>query len=132
MDIMRKHLSIFFISMYHKMFTDEQFEMIRPFFPKPRKPEIIPLRKCVEAICYVLKEGCSWRGLPYEYREKESDWHTIYTRYKRWSESWLLGKILRELEVNDILQVRIAFLDSTSIRAHHSAAWAPKKTDLKP
>lgn len=36
-----------------------------------------------------------------------------------------------ELEVNDILQVRIAFLDSTSIRAHHSASWAPKKSDFK-
>jgi len=116
----------------HQILTDAQFKMIEKFFPKPRKPEIIPLRRCINAIFYVLKEWCSWRGLPYEFREKEGDWHTIYTRYKRWGESWLLGKILRELEVNEVLRVRIAFLDSTSIRAHHCASWAQKKRALKP
>lgn len=112
--------------------TDKQFELIQPYFPKPRKPEKIPLRKCVDAIFYVLMTGCQWRKLPYDYREEEGDWHTIYTRYKRWSESGLLGKILRELEVADILQIRIAFLDSTTIRAHHCAAGAQKKEDNKP
>jgi transposase len=106
----------------YQMFTDEQFALIKPFFPKPRKPETIPLRRCIDAICYVLKTECPWRQLPYDYREKEDDWHTIYTRYKRWSESGVLGKVLRELEVNDVLQVRIAFLDSTSIRTHHCAS----------
>jgi transposase len=115
----------------HQVLTNEQFEMIAKFFPKPRKPESITLRRCINAIFYVLKEWCSWRWLPYEFREKEWDWHTIYTRYKRWSESWLLGKILRELEVNDFLRVRIAFLDSTSIRAHQCASWALKKRVLK-
>jgi len=105
--------------------------MIEKFFPKQRKPEVIPLRRCIDAIFYVLKEWCSWRGLPYEFRDKEGDWHTIYTRYKRWWESWLLGKILRELEVNEVLRVRIAFLDSTSIRAHHCASGAQKKRALK-
>jgi len=115
----------------YQLLTDEQFELIKPYFPKPRKPETIPLKRCLDAICYVLKTGCPWRQLPYDYREKDGDWHTVYTRYKRWSESGLLGKILRELEVNDILQVRIAMLDSTSIRAHHSAAGAQKKRALK-
>lgn len=115
----------------YTLLSDEQFRLIQPHFPRPRKPEKIPLKKCLDAICYVLKTGCPWRQLPYDYREKEGDWHTIYTRYKRWSESGLLGKILRALEVEDILQVRIAFLDSTSIRAHQSAAGAAKKRALK-
>jgi transposase len=114
----------------YTMITDDQFRLIKPFFPKQRKPETIPLKRCLDAICYVLKTGCGWRQLPYDYRKKEGDWHTIYTRYKRWSESGLLGKILRALEVHDILQVRIAFLDSTSIRAHHCAAGAQKKRGL--
>lgn len=115
----------------YPLLTDEQFELIRPYFPKPRKPETIPLRRCLDAICYVLKTGCPWRQLPYESREKDGDWHTVYPRYKRWSESGLLGRIRRELEVNAVLQVRIAMLDSTSIRAHHSAAGARKKRALK-
>jgi len=115
----------------YQLLTNDQFRLIRPFFPKQRKPEIIPLQKCLDAICYVLKTGCPWRQLPYDYRKKEGDWHTIYTRYKRWSESGLLGKILRELEVHDILKVRIAFLDSTTVRAHHSASGAQKKRALK-
>lgn len=45
----------------HQVLTDEQFEHIRPFFPIPRKPESISLRRCLDAIFYVLKEGCSWR-----------------------------------------------------------------------
>lgn len=114
------------------MLTDAQFELIKPYFPKPRKPPTIPLRRCVDAICYVMKTGCGWRQLPYDYREKEGDWHTIYMRYKRWSESGLMGRILRELEVNDILEVRIAFLDSTIIRAHHAASGASKKRVLSP
>jgi transposase len=115
----------------YQMLTNEQFHLIEPLFPKQRKPETIPLRRCLDAICYVLETGCAWRRLPYDYRKKEGDWHTIYARYKRWSESGLLGKILRELEVRDILQVRIAFLDSTTVRAHHAAAGAPKKRGLK-
>jgi transposase len=114
------------------MLSNEQFDIIKPYFPKPRKPEKIPLRKCIDAICYVLKTGCGWRQLPYDYRVKDGDWHTIYTRYKRWSEAGVLGKIFRALEVADVLQVRIAFLDSTSIRAHQCASGAQKKRDLKP
>lgn len=115
----------------YKLLNDEQFKLIQPYFPKPRKPEEIELKRCVDAICYVLKTGCPWRQLPDDYRKKEGDWHTIYTRYKRWSESGLFGKILRELEVAGVLQVRIAFLDSTTNRAHHSAAGAVKKRALK-
>lgn len=116
----------------YQMLTDKQFRLIAPLFPRQRKPETIPLRRCLNAICYVLKTGCGWRQLPDDYRVKEGDWHTIYTRYKRWSESGLFGKILRKLEVADILRVRIAFLDSTSIRAHHCAAGAQKKRALNP
>lgn len=116
----------------YQFLNDKEFGMIAPLFPKPRKPETIPLRRCVDAIFYVLRSGCAWRQLPYDYRKKEGDWHTIYTRYKRWSESGLLGKMLRKLEVADILQVRIAFLDSTTNRAHHCAAGAQKKRALNP
>lgn len=115
----------------YQMLTDEQFRLIQPLFPIPRKPEAIPLRRCLDGICYVLKTGCAWRQLPYDYRKKEGDWHTIYTRYKRWSESGLLGKILRQLEVHDVLHVRVAFLDSTTVRAHQAAAGALKKRALK-
>lgn len=115
----------------YQLLSDVQFGLIKGLFPVPRKPERIPLKKCLDAICYVLKSGCAWRQLPYDYREKEGDWHTIYMRYKRWSESGLLGKILRALEVEDVLQVRIAFMDSTSIRAHQCASGAQKKRGLK-
>ncbi|QQR54517.1 transposase [Candidatus Peregrinibacteria bacterium] len=54
----------------YQMLTDEQFKLIQPYFPKPRKPEKIPLKRCMDAICYVLKTGCAWRQMPYDYREK--------------------------------------------------------------
>ncbi|QQR55366.1 hypothetical protein IPG41_02310 [Candidatus Peregrinibacteria bacterium] len=42
-----------------------------------------------------------------------------------------LRQLIRALEVADVLQVRIAFLDSTTNRAHHSAAGAMKKRGHK-
>ena len=65
---------------YQKFLTDAEFEEISAFFPTPRKPRKIPLRKCLEAIFYVLSEGCRWRNIPYEYREREEDWNTIYMK----------------------------------------------------
>lgn len=112
---------------YQKQLTDKQFELISRFFPKPRKPREIPLRKCLEAILYVLSEGCSWRKIPYEYREREEDWNTIYMAYKRWCEKGIWYQVVEYLRKEHIAHISILFLDSTSIRAHHSAAGAQKK-----
>lgn len=112
---------------YKKHLTDEQHKAISSFFPLPRKPREIPLQRCLEAIFYVLVEGCSWRKIPYEYRNKESDWNTIYICYKRWCENGLWYRVLEYLRKEHIAHISILFLHSTVVRAHHATAEAQKK-----
>ena len=94
---------------YQKFLTDAQFGEIERFFPRPRKPRKIPLRQCLEGIFYVLSEGCRWRNIPYEYRNNESDWNTIYMNFKRWGESGIWHRILSHLQRRHIAGNRIIF-----------------------
>jgi transposase len=52
-----------------------------------------------------------WRDCPPEY----GPWHTIYTRFKRWSENGLFWKILTTLKEKKRLEFRIIFMDSTTV-----------------
>ena len=44
--------------------TDARHERIAPLLPKPRGSLTIPHRQALNALLYVAKEGCTWRGLP--------------------------------------------------------------------
>ena len=59
----------------------EQYERIRDCFPKQRKPAKISNLEVLNAVLYVVENGCKWRGLPKEY----GDWHVIYVRVNRWA-----------------------------------------------
>ncbi|MCY4391974.1 MAG: transposase, partial [Chloroflexi bacterium] len=52
-----------------------------PLLPKPRGSLTIPHRQALNALLYVAKEGCTWRGLP----ERFGNWHTVYVRVNRWA-----------------------------------------------
>lgn len=109
------------------MLTDAQYAAIEPHLPRQTRPPTYPHRQVLDAVLYMLSSGCSWRQLPEEY----GHWHTIYTRFKRWSEAGVMDKVLAELQRQGILRIQVAFLDSTTVRAHQSAAGAPKKRDRK-
>ncbi len=59
----------------------EQYEQIKDCFPKQRKPAKISNLEVLNAVLYVVENGCKWRGLPKEY----GDWHVIYVRINRWA-----------------------------------------------
>ena len=71
--------------------TDEQFNAIEHLLPTPRGNVKIHNRTVIDACLYMLKEGCTWRSLPEHY----GNWHTICTRWNRWSEKgvWEKSKI---------------------------------------
>ena len=108
------------------MLTNSQYSAIEPYLPPKRRPPKYSNKQALEAILFVMSSGCSWRNLPKEY----GNWHTVYTRFKRWSEAGVLGQILHELQKQHVLDVSVTFLDSTIVRAHHSAAGARKKRAL--
>ncbi len=75
------------------------------------------------AILKMLAISAPWRDCPAEY----GSWHTIYTRFKRWSENGLLWQILYELKQKKLINMNIVFMDSTTIKVHRHGAGALKK-----
>jgi transposase len=47
----------------------------------PGKPPRVPRRFMLDACCYVMRTGCSWRTLPREY----PSWDNVYKTFQRWS-----------------------------------------------
>ena len=110
--------------------TDEQFNAIEHLLPTPRGNVKIHHRAVIDACLYMLKEGCTWRSLPARY----GHWHTIYTRWNRWSKKGVWEKVYKGLQARGIAPstAQVGGLDSTSVKVHKHGAGALKKTASKP
>ncbi len=68
---------------YASNLTQEQWELLEPLIPaaKPggRKREA-DIWEVLNAIFYVLCEGCRWRSLPGDF----PNWQTVYTYFRNW------------------------------------------------
>jgi len=111
--------------------TDKQFALIEPILQEEkdvrgRKPKISD-RHALEAVLYILREGCRWRAMP----EAFGHWMMVFMRYKRWIERGTLWKVLMRLQKAGALKVSVTFMDSSVIRAHRHAAGARKKGAVK-
>ena len=108
--------------------TDKQWAVLEPLIEAVRpKGKVRPraLRCTIEAIFWRHRNGATWRAVPAEF----GSWWTAAQLFIRWAK---LGVWQRLLDLGQQHRVRLgmAFLDGTSIRAHHKAAGAPKKGDL--
>jgi len=110
--------------------TQAQYDQISECFPLHRKAAEISNLDVLNAILYVLENGCKWRGLPKEF----GNWHTIYTRMNRWAKSGILQNAFLHLQEKGIIMVNvnIIFLDSTSIKVHPDGMGALKKPESSP
>ncbi|MBW4628898.1 MAG: IS5 family transposase [Brasilonema octagenarum HA4186-MV1] len=76
---------------YSSNLTQEQWELIEPLIPrsKPggRKPEV-DIWEVLNAIFYILCEGCRWRALPGDF----PNWQTVYTYFRNWRQdgTWVM------------------------------------------
>jgi transposase len=75
-------------------------------------------------ILYVMRTGIPWRDLPAFY----GNWHTLYTRFKRWSEKGLFWHLLYQLQQKKRITLDLAWVDSTTIGLHRHGAGPLKKT----
>ncbi len=85
---------------YPSDLSDSEWSIIEPLLPKAkrhgrgRKREIDE-REIVNAILYLLQEGCQWRSLPHDFPH----WSTVRTYFDRWKRKKVwnrLNQILRE------------------------------------
>ena len=68
---------------YSTNLTQDQWELIEPLIPAPlaggRRREA-NICQVLNAIFYVLCEGCRWRSLPGDFPK----WQTVYTYFRNW------------------------------------------------
>lgn len=105
---------------YSSNLSDEQWQLIRKFIPKPSRRGRPPIdrRWVLDAIWYVVRTGCQWRLLPGDF----PNWSTVYGVYRQWVRRGLWERIHRHLR-EQLRQASgrrrrpsVAILDSQSVR----------------
>jgi transposase len=82
-----------------KLLTGEQWELIDPLLPKPKRRKDkrgrppAPKRACFEGILWVLYTGAAWHFLPAEYPSPSTCWR----RLRQWEEQGVWLKAWRAL-----------------------------------
>ncbi len=110
--------------------TEEQYQRIRDCLPRQRGNVSIDNLRLLNALLYVLENGCKWRALPGEFGR----WHTVYLRLSRWSKAGVIERVFARLQEEQILALKIEAvgLDSTSVKVHPDGSGARKKTGRSP
>ena len=80
--------------------TDDEWALIEPLLPKPQRRGPRPnvnVREILNAIFYLLHEGCQWRALPNDL----PPWQTVSSYFRKWQRKgiWSL--------VNNTLRTRL-------------------------
>ena len=110
--------------------TEEQYEMIRPLLPVQRDNVRLGNLDVINAVLYVTENGCKWRALPAQF----GNWHTIYTRLRRWAAAGVLDRVFQALQEHRLIRIRVECdgLDSTSVKVHPDGAGARKNMARRP
>ena len=110
--------------------TQDQYDRIAHGFPTQRGNVSLDNLNVINAVLYVLGNGCKWRRLPKEFGNR----HSIYTRMNQWSKSGTLNRIFEHLQREQLISVKIeaVSLDSTSVKVCPDGTGALKKTGRSP
>lgn len=114
--------------------TDEQWEKIEAMFPANRSKrggQWQEHRKVMNGMLWILCSGAPWRDLP----ERYGKWKTVYDRFRRYRIEGFFDKVLAKLQVQlneeGLIDFHLWHIDSTTVRAHKSAAGAGIKRGIK-
>ena len=112
-----------------RLLREDQWKKLEPLLPgKVGDPGATAQdnRLFLEAVLWIVRTGSPWRDLPGEL----GNWHTTYTRFKRWGESGVWERVVKAVSGDPDLETLM--IDSTAVRAHQHAAGAQKKKGIKP
>jgi transposase len=118
--------------------TDAEWRLIEPLLPiaacetpSGGRPEAHERRAIVDAIRYLVDNGCKWRALPADF----PPWRTVYGVFARWHRGGVLARIRDEL----VRAVRLAagycplpvaaVIDSQTVRAAETVARSSRGYD---
>lgn len=80
---------------YPSDLSDAQWALLEPLLERPPRadgrgrPREVALREVVNAILYVLREGCRWRALPHDFPNH----NTVYWYFAQWTDDGTLVRI---------------------------------------
>ena len=94
--------------------TQEQYQLIADAFPKQRGNVKVSNLDALNGILHILEQGCKRRALP----ERFGNWHTIYMRMNRWAASGVLQRVFSRLQQEQLIDLEVLGLDSTSVKVH--------------
>jgi len=97
--------------------TDKKWSFFENFFPNSNRgrPRIWSDRIILEALLYMLQNGCTWAGLPSNYPPKS----TVYDRFRLWCVSDIFEQIrntILEILVEGGMKIDITYIDATFVR----------------
>ena len=104
---------------YPSTLTDAQWARIRTIFEpsahsRGGRPRAHSARHLVNAILYVMKQGCAWRALPHDF----PPWKTVYCAKNRWTNR--IVEALAALRVS--ANPSVGILDSTFIESSYGGS----------
>src|SRR5215207_7053895 len=106
---------------YPTNLSDAEWSCIEGHLPTPEnvgRPRVHSLREILNAIFYIVRAGCPWRLLPYEF----PPWKTVYHYFRFWrlDGTWdRLHRVLRErvrVRIGRNSQPSAAIVDSQSVK----------------
>ncbi|MDJ0649699.1 MAG: IS5 family transposase [Xenococcaceae cyanobacterium MO_188.B19] len=81
---------------YPSDLSDREWSIIEPLLPRSKsrgRKRDTDLREVVNAILYLLEEGCQWRALPHDFPH----WSTVRTYFDKWNKHQLWYQMNRRL-----------------------------------
>ena len=112
-----------------KQLSDAAWNSILGFLRDCRNVYVGNPAKCrhfLSAVLWIAKEGATWRALLKVYG---NHWNAIYRRFSRWCDAGVFQALHEHF--HDAGDISGILIDSTIVRAHASAAGAPKKKEDK-
>src|SRR5918997_3892575 len=82
----------------------------------------------IDGILWARSDGGRWRNVPDQF----GPWQSVYDRFRRWTRKGLWDRILLRLQARKLAggggDLGLFCIDGSVVRAHQSAAGAPKKS----
>lgn len=83
---------------YPSDLTDEQWLLLKDWLPDAKpggRPRATDLREVVNALLYLVRNGCTWRSLPHDL----PPWRTVYGYLRAWMDNGTWDQLVAELRV---------------------------------
>lgn len=106
--------------------NDAQWAAIGPLLPRLGGKPRVDDRRVISGILHRFREGLRWRAVPEVYGPRT----TLFNRFNRWSQRGIWQGLFAALAACSDPPLE-AMIDSTTVRAHRSAAGAKGGSRIK-